>query len=59
MDALQFYCLIDIKTAQHEPHINMYCPKSIWDLPEHHEAQKTRLVEQVKIREENSKRIFG
>lgn len=59
MDALQFYCLIDIKTAQHEPHINMYCPKNIWDNLEEHGDQKTRLAEQVKIREENSKRIFG
>lgn len=58
-EALQFYCLIDIKTAQHEPHINMYCPKSIWDSPEKHEPQFDRLLEQVKIREENSKKIFG
>jgi hypothetical protein len=58
-EALQFYCEIDIKTAQHEPHINMYCPKNIWDSPELFDNQKIRLEEQVRIREENSKRIFG
>lgn len=58
-EPLQFYCMIDIKTGQSEPHINMYCPKNIWDSPEKHEEQKQRLIEQVKIREENSKKIFG
>lgn len=58
-EALQFYCQIDIKTAQHEPHINMYCPKNIWDNPAEFDGQKARLEEQVKIREENSARIFG
>ena len=59
IDSLQFYCEIDIKTAQHEPHINMYCPKNIWDNPEEFEGQKERLLEQVKIREENSAKLFG
>lgn len=58
-EALQFYCQIDIKTAQSEPHINMYCPKSIWDNPAEFDNQRIRLQEQVKIREENSAKIFG
>lgn len=59
LESYQFYCQIDIKTAQHEPHINMYCPKNIWDNPEEFEEQKLRLQEQVKIREENSAKLFG
>lgn len=62
-ESLQFYCIIDIKTGQSgpagEPHINMYCPKNIWDNPEEHTHQAERLAEQVKIREVNSKRLFG
>jgi len=58
-EALQFYCTVDIRSRQSDPHINMYCPKNIWDVPEEHEGQRLRLIEQVKIREEQSKTLFG
>jgi len=58
-EALQFYCMIDIKSRQSEYHINMYCPKIIWDNPEEIENQKARLLEQVEDRLEQEKRLFG
>lgn len=58
-DALQFYCMIDIRSLQSEPHINMYCPKNIWDNPEEFENQKARLLEQVEDRLEKYKTLFG
>lgn len=58
-EALQFYCMIDVPSLQSEYHINMYCPKNIWDKPEEFEGQKVRLLEQVNIRIEQSKQLFG
>lgn len=58
-EALQFYCMIDVPSLQSEYHINMYCPKNIWDNPEEFEDQKARLLEQINIRIEQSKQLFG
>jgi hypothetical protein len=58
-EALQFYCMIDIRSLQSEYHINMYCPKNIWDNPEEFENQKARLAEQIEDRIEQEKRLFG
>jgi len=58
-EPFQFYCMINLQTAQSEPHINMYCPKNIWDNPEEFEEQKQRLIEQVNIRIQNGAKLIG
>lgn len=58
VESLQFYCMIDVPSLQSEYHINMYCPKNIWDNPEEFEEQKLRLAEQIAIRIEQSKQLF-
>lgn len=58
VESLQFYCMIDVPSLQSEYHINMYCPKSIWDHPEKFEEQRARLTTQIAIRIEQSKHLF-
>lgn len=58
-ESIMFFCEIDIRTKQSVPSISIYAPKSIWDAPEHHEAQVERLKEQIQVRITNSIREFG
>lgn len=58
-DAFQYFCQIDIRTAQSVPAINLYVPKHAWDVPEKHDLYVQSLIEQIQIRIENSKKAFG
>jgi uncharacterized pyridoxamine 5'-phosphate oxidase family protein len=58
-NAFQYYCQIDIRTGQSVPAINLYVPERYWDNPEEHFRYVDSLKEQIQIRMENSKNIFG
>lgn len=58
-ESYQYYSEIDIRTGQTVPSISLYVPKRYWDEPEKHHLFVESLIEQIKIRLENSKRIFG
>jgi hypothetical protein len=57
-NAFQYFCAIDLRTAQSVPAINLYVPEHMWNNPEKHHFCVDQLVEQVKIREENGKILF-
>lgn len=58
-DALHFHAVIDVRTQQSTPAINIYVPKVIWDDPEQHSIEVQNLEAQINTRIENSKAAFG
>lgn len=58
-NAFQYFCQIDIRTAQSVPAINLYVAERYWNDLEGHQLFIDSLKEQIQIRIENSKKAFG